>query len=119
VQQIVNKKPLKSARAKLRSNMPAPENILWQRLRRRALGYKFRRQYSFGNKILDFYSHEVRLAIEIDGDSHYLTLKAQTKDAARDLELQRMNIRVLRFTNRDIMDNIEGVITKILESTPS
>ena len=117
--QIVNAKRLKVIRSNLRRNMPAPELVLWQRLRGKGIGYKFRRQYSIGNSVLDFYSHDLRMAIEIEGDSNDLDQAARAKDAKRDSVLEKIGVRVLRFTNRDVMDNIEGVIDKILESTPS
>ena len=75
---ILNRPDKKALRQELRSQIPTAEVILWSRLRgRRVLGKKFRRQYSVGPYVLDFYCPEVRLAVEVDGDSHCLP------DAAR------------------------------------
>ena len=62
----------KEKRQRLRNTMPDAEVILWSRLKgRQILGCKFRRQHSVGPFVMDFYSPEIRLAIELDGDSHY------------------------------------------------
>jgi very-short-patch-repair endonuclease len=116
-----NKKELKKMRSTLRANMPAPEIVLWQKIRGNALGVKFRRQLSIENSILDFYSPNEKLDIEIDGDSHYLNKAAIQKDKLRDLELGRIGIKVLRFTNREVMTNLDGVVLRIMEvlRTPS
>lgn len=116
---IRNKKELKTIRSKLRRNMTASELVLWQKIRGGLLGVKFRRQYSVENIILDFYSPSTRLGIEIDGESHFADKQAALNDKIRDSRLAKQGIKVLRFTNRDIMENLEGVINKILDSTPS
>ena len=118
--QVRNVKELKLVRSHLRANMPAPEILLWQKIRSKALGVKFRRQFSIQNFVLDFYSPEWKLAIEIDGESHFVDAAAAAKDKIRDIELGKLGIKVLRFTNRDVMDNLEGVIAEIIKSaTPS
>ncbi|TSA45818.1 DUF559 domain-containing protein [bacterium] len=99
--------------------MPAPELVLWQRIRNNQLGIKFRRQYSVNNYILDFCAPSGGLAIEIDGESHFEDNQSVLNDRIRDFEVAKQGIRVLRFTNKEIMENLEGVIEKILESTPS
>jgi len=74
--EIYNKKSLETIRKKLRNNMVSTEIILWSRLKNRQLkGLKFRRQYSIGNYIVDFYCPEHRLAIELDGMTHDNTEK--------------------------------------------
>lgn len=89
---LYNSKDLKSRRVYLRNNMPKPEQVLWYWLRGKNLnGFKFRRQYSVSNLILDFYCPALRLAIEVDGDSHY-QLSGQVRDKARDNFLQSQNI---------------------------
>ncbi|KKW28602.1 MAG: hypothetical protein UY73_C0041G0002 [Parcubacteria group bacterium GW2011_GWA2_52_8] len=99
--------------------MPEPESVLWNILRREGIGVKFRRQFSIQNYILDFYSPKAKLAIEIDGDSHF---NSQTiiKDRNRDKELKKMGITTLRFTNAEVVKNLEGVFDRIQEvvSTP-
>ena len=106
---------LKMHRAALRKDPPEPERILWQRLRGAQLGVKFRRQHSIGSHILDFYAPAVRLAIECDGESHFESDQARADDAARDAALAAEGVVTLRFTNEEIMRNIEGVCMRIQE----
>ena len=69
---VYNRTSEKARRQLLRRETPSAEEILWSKLRRRQmLGYKFRRQYSVENFVVDFYCPRARLAIEIDGDSHF------------------------------------------------
>lgn len=100
---------LKTKRSYLRQNMPAPEIILWQKLRFKQLGIKFRRQHSIGYYILDFYAPSIKLGIEIDGESHFADEIARQKDKQRDLILFEKGIKVLRFLNPEIMNNLDGV----------
>ena len=95
--------------------MPLAEVILWSRLKSRQLqGYKFRRQYSLKHFVIDFYSTELRLAIEVDGDSHYVQ-DAPLADIERQNQIKVFDIQFLRFTNQDIYENLEGVLLKIVE----
>ena len=95
--------------------MPPAEIILWQRLRNRQVeGYKFRRQYSIGRFVVDFYCSERRLAIEVDGESHFVE-GADLRDRERQGIIEDVGIRVLRFTNREVYENLEGVLYKIGE----
>ena len=95
--------------------MPLAEVILWSRLKSRQLqGYKFRRQYSLKHFVIDFYSSELRLAIEVDGDSHYVQ-DAPLADIERQNQIKVFDIQFLRFTNQDIYENLEGVLLKIVE----
>src|SRR3989344_1711270 len=87
-----NKKELKTLRSSLRKNMPAPEVILWQKIRNGQLGIRFRRQYSIDNYILDFCAPAIGLVIEIDGDSHYLNEQARLRDQIRDKTLTKQGI---------------------------
>lgn len=115
--QAYNNNSLKIIRQKLRKNMPTPEILLWNKLRGKQLnGLKFRRQYSIGNYIIDFYCPERRLAIEIDGDSHY-SAQAEIKDKKRDYFVEEHGITTLRFTNKEIINNLEGVLINILDNT--
>jgi len=94
--------------------MPVPEVLIWQKLRDRQInGLKFRRQYSVGNFILDFYCPELRLAVEIDGESHYLA-GSRSADRSRDNFIKSNNIEILRFTNKEITDNLNGVLEIIM-----
>lgn len=94
---------------KLRKNQTDAEKRLWTLLRNRQLdGVKFRRQFSFGRYILDFYSPEYGLGIEADGGQHYED-KGIQRDGFRTRELKKFGVEILRFSDREILANIEGV----------
>ncbi len=115
---IFNKTDFKEKRRLLRKNMPPAELILWSKLRSKSLnGCKFRRQYSIGTYIVDFYCPQLKLAIEIDGESHFID-GADTYDRNRQTIIESFGISFLRFTNRDVYERLEGVIDKILERIP-
>ncbi|MFA6090213.1 MAG: endonuclease domain-containing protein [Candidatus Gracilibacteria bacterium] len=106
--QIYNIESKKDFRRELRRNMTEPEKQLWFALRNRQFYMiKFRRQYSVGVYILDFYAPEIRLGIEIDGDSH---AEQVVYDRERTKYLEGLDIKIIRYTNRDIMENIDGVL---------
>lgn len=112
-----NRADQRSKRKALRAAMPLAEVILWSRLKGKQIGgHKFRRQYSVQHFVVDFYCPELRLAIEMDGDSHY-TKDAQSRDAERQAILESFGIRFLRFTNKEVYENLEGVIEAILKET--
>ena len=91
------------------------ELLLWRILRnRRFEGFKFRRQHPVGRYIVDFYCHEATLAIELDGGDHDLDRQA-AYDAARDAALEAEGIRVLRFWNTDLFQNLRGVLEEIYD----
>ncbi len=95
--------------------MPLAEKILWAELRGKQLaGYKFRRQYSIDRFVVDFYCPQLKLAIEVDGDSHFLE-GANIYDAERQSIIEDFGIEFLRFTNEEIYTNLDGVLSKILE----
>ena len=97
----------------LRKNMTDAEKILWEKLKKKeTLGYRFRRQHPFGHYILDFYSHKFKLCIEVDGEYHN-SKEQQLKDKERDNFLEFNDIVVIRFTNEEIFNDIEGVIHEI------
>ncbi|CAH1529767.1 Endonuclease domain-containing protein [Vibrio jasicida] len=111
-QRTFNLKYQKKIRSQLRSNMPKPEQVLWQRIRRKQLGVKFRRQHGIGRYIVDFYCAELNLVIEIDGDSHFSD-KGKEKDAMRDAFLEALGIKVLRFTNEEVIKQTESVLERL------
>lgn len=111
---IFNRIEQVSLRKNLRSESPLPERKLWRELRGGQLSFKFRRQHGIGNYIVDFYCPEKKLVIEVDGDSHYRD-GYQEKDFERDKFLISIGIKVLRFTNDEIMKNFESVLEKLLE----
>jgi len=96
--------------------MPAPEVIIWQAIRKKQLEIKFRRQYTIENRILDFYSPQIKLGIEIDGDSHFISSKLRKKELESDKKLaKKYGIKILRFYNSEVMKNLEGVLEIIFE----
>lgn len=105
-----NKQNQKPLRKSLRYRATPQEVIVWSRLRNSQLGYKFRRQQSLGNYIVDFYCPKKKLAIEIDGAQHI----DNEPDQARTRFLNNQNIQVLRFWNNEVNTNIEGVLFKII-----
>lgn len=97
----------------MRTSPTPAENHLWQRLRKeQVLGFKFRRQYPIDRFIVDFYCTETRLVIEVDGSIHD---EQQEADQLRTEFLESLNIRVLRFTNGEVLQQTDGVIERIAE----
>jgi very-short-patch-repair endonuclease len=89
------------------------EEALWEHLRdRQFLGLKFRRQVPIGPYVADFYCHELRLVLELDGSIH--DEKSQiSHDVNRDANLQALGFRVLRVTNREIQDHLDSVLESL------
>lgn len=110
---------LKNARA-LRKNQTDAETLLWQLLRNRQLNnFKFRRQYPIKPYILDFYCHEAKLVIELDGGQHN-TQTAISKDNKRTEYLKLQGMKVLRFWNNEVLQNTESVLQEIYSAlTPT
>jgi len=103
----------KQRRRFLRSHLSKAEAVLWTHLsRRQMLGYKFRRQYSVDQYIIDFYCPELKLAIEVDGESHF-TETARAYDRKRQECIGSFGIRFLRPTNADVLGNLCGVLDEI------
>ena len=99
----------------LRQPQTPAEATLWRQLRNRNLGFKFRRQHEIEFFIIDFYCAEVKLCIEVDGESH-LTRDQQEYDAARTEYLESLGRIVIRFTNNDVRFNIHAVVQEILDT---
>ena len=105
-----NRNQLKSFRKKLRNNGTTAEAELWKHISNRKLaGRKFRRQHSVGYFILDFYCPSEKLAIELDGEDHYWK-KGIDKDLKKELFLREHSIRVLRFENKWVFQDLEHVL---------
>ena len=115
---VHNLKFLRSVRKELRKTSTPEEKILWSKLRNNQLGFKFKRQYSVGPYVLDFYCPTKKLVIEIDGSQH---VENKNYDIERSDYLSIFGIKVIRFWNNEINTNIEGVILKIINelNTPS
>ena len=97
----------------LRIEQTFAEKTLWRVLRSRQFeATKFKRQIPFPPYIVDFYCHSARLVIEIDGGQHFIEVEA---DERREKFLERRSLRVIRFTNLDVLKNLEGVTSVILQ----
>ncbi|MBI4837013.1 MAG: endonuclease domain-containing protein [Candidatus Portnoybacteria bacterium] len=113
MRKIHNLENRKAIRRKLRKSTTPQEVILWSRIRRNQLGYKFRRQHSIGKYIVDFYCPEKKLIIELDGSQHIE--KQKEHDEQRDEYLKSLGFIILRFWDSEINNNLDGVLLKILE----
>lgn len=97
----------------LRNNETQAEKILWEKLRNNQLkGYKFRRQHPISLFIADFYCHQLKLIIEIDGEYHN-TLEQIKKDDERTQILQDNGMKIIRFNNYEIENSVDKIITEI------
>ncbi len=106
-------KQLKVLSQNLRKNMTEAEKRLWYRFRKKQLkGYLFYRQKIIGKYIVDFYCPKANLIIEIDGGQHYCEA-GKAKDRARDDDLREMGLRVLRFSDTEVFENMDGVMERI------
>ncbi|RIH66377.1 endonuclease domain-containing protein [Mariniphaga sediminis] len=116
VSMFYNAKPYIFERAKmLRKNMTVAEKILWEQLRGKKLfGLRFRPQHPIDIFIADFYCHPLRLVIEVDGGIHK-SKEQKDYDIGREGELKSWEIKVIRFTNEEIENNITQVIKEIEE----
>ena len=99
----------------LRDHMTDAERKLWRALRSRSIGPKFRRQVPLGPYIVDFICFQSKLIVEVDGGQH----AASARDAVRDRYFVERGYRVMRFWNNDVLRNLEGVLTAIVDSDPS
>ena len=111
---IIPYKPeLKLLARQLRKNSTLPEVLLWQNIKQRAYGVQFHRQVPMLEYIVDFYCHEIRLAIEIDGQSHDHSFE---NDAKRQGELEKYDVTFLRFSNDEVKKNMFSVLLVIEET---
>ena len=92
----------KAQAKKLRREMSLPEVLLWQRLKTRPNGLKFRKQHDAGNYILDFYCHEVRLIVEVDGIAHDMGDRPR-RDEERDAHFTAKGFKVVRIPASDVL----------------
>ena len=102
----------------LRRSMTKAEAVLWKKLRdRNVFSIKFRRQHPVYNFIVDFYCHEYKLVIEVDGEIHNDEI-ASRYDLSRTEVLNNFGLKVIRFTNNQILCSLDSVIEKIQREIP-
>ena len=100
----------------LRKNMTKAEIFLWNELKnRRIFGVRFRRQHPVDIFVVDFYCHELRLAIEIDGEIH-LRNEISEYDDGRTHDIEKLGIKIIRFTNEQVFNEIDKVKSRILDT---
>ena len=116
--EIHNRKGLKDLRCQNRSNLTPAEAELWKHLQGSKLeGRKFRRQHSVGNYILDFYCPQEKLGIELDGKDHFSD-NGYERDEIRTAYLNSLHIRIIRFENKEVFEQLEGVLEEIRQNLP-
>ncbi|MEB2288347.1 MAG: DUF559 domain-containing protein [Anaerolineae bacterium] len=100
--------------ARQKRHIPTPaEEMLWKHVRNRQVkGLKFRRQYAIERFIVDFYCAGARLVLEVDGPIHDYT---PDEDAIRQQYLESLGLRVIRFTNNSVLNDVEAVIRELLD----
>jgi very-short-patch-repair endonuclease len=111
--QKVTKEKLERAK-ELRREMTPAEKILWQEVRAKKLGVRFRRQQVIQGFIVDFYCHKAALVVEVDGDIHDLQ---KEEDARREKVLSELGLRIVRFRNDEVVRDVSAVVGKIRELT--
>lgn len=112
---LSNDPSTKEFRQKLRRESTAAERILWRQLRgKQILGLKFRQQHGYGAYVLDFFCPTIRLCIEVDGEVHNSS-EAQAHDNERTGFLEQQNIKVIRFKNEEIENDVKNVVYRIKE----
>ena len=105
-----NKKLTKTSQS-LRKKLTKEEALLWYKFLCR-YPFRFRRQYVIGNYIADFYCHKARLVVELDGSQHYEESN-QLKETERTQYLQSQNLRILRYSNLDVLRKFQSVCEEI------
>lgn len=96
----------------MRENMTEAEKKLWSRISNKQLGFRFKPQHPISRFVADFYCHKARLIVELDGKIH-LGKDEREYDVNREAVLKRFGIKVLRFTNEEVIKDIEKVIEEI------
>ncbi|MBI3599936.1 MAG: DUF559 domain-containing protein [Nitrospinae bacterium] len=109
---------LKKYSQELRKQMTDAERLLWSKIRGKQLkGLQFYRQRIIGNYIVDFYCPKATVTVELDGGQHY-TDEGMIKDKNRDEYMTAQGLKVLRFSDREVFENINGVIQRIYYNLP-
>jgi very-short-patch-repair endonuclease len=107
---------LVSRAREMRKEMPLAEVLLWNRLRGDQLGVRFRRQHRVGSYIADLFAHAAKLVVEADGDSH---AEREEYDEKRTYWMNQKGLRVMRFTNDDVITNLDSVVQSIADCCSS
>jgi very-short-patch-repair endonuclease len=103
----------------LRNNMTKAEEILWDELKnKKVFKDRWKRQHPIDIFIVDFYCHKYKLVIEVDGEIH-LQEEVKERDDGRKHDIEKLGIKILRFTNKEIFEEIESVKSKILQEINS
>ena len=103
---------LKEISRSLRSKPTEAERCLWKRLKLKHLGYVFYRQKPIGDYIVDFYCHQAKLVVEVDGDYHD-DAETSRNDKVRNAYMKSLGLKVLRFNNHEVLNNTDKVVGKI------
>ena len=104
---------MKDYRQRLRNNLTKTETIIWSRIRKRQVnGTKFRRQFSIGPFIADFYCPRLKVVVEIDGPYHNSRRQIEY-DLRREKYIEQFGILILRYTNDDVYDRLDEVIGEL------
>jgi very-short-patch-repair endonuclease len=112
-------KRLKPLAQKLRKNMTDAEKLLWSRVRMKQIsGFQFYRQPIIGDYIVDLYCPAAKLVVEIDAGQHYYG-EGQESDKTRDNKLSILGLKILRFSNLEVLQNIDSVLEQIYLNTKS
>ncbi|HLF36181.1 MAG TPA: DUF559 domain-containing protein [Cyclobacteriaceae bacterium] len=111
--QILNKVQFREFRRRLRNNLTPAEAVLWRYLKNKQLeNRRFRRQFSVGKYVLDFYCPAEKLGVELYGEGHF-SEEGKTYDAERGQFINHLGIRIIRFENEEVFEDIKGVLDKI------
>ena len=106
---IIHYNPELKKRARyLRTKCTPVETLLWSKIRKKSFGYEFHRQVPIDEYIVDFYCHELKLAIEVDGSSHE---SKKTYDLNRQSKLENLGVTFVRFDNEDVKKGMTEVLT--------
>jgi very-short-patch-repair endonuclease len=111
---LYNIKSEKEKRRYLRNNQTSPEKLVWMFLRKKQIfGERFLRQFSIQSYVIDFYCPVLKFAVEIDGDSHFESDEAIKHARRREKFLVSIGTKIIRFTNQEVIENLENVIDRI------
>jgi len=112
---VYNHKEYKTIRRNLRKQEVGAEKILWSKLRNKQQKFRFRRQYGIGKYIVDFYCPKLKFALEIDGVTHFEDEEIRN-DLIREKFLNRFGVKIRRYTNNDVYNDLESVLADIYGS---